>query len=72
MGTIITMFRSYALRDLVGQLNDIKVDDNWVTSMDKFVGDTMGMYVKYQHISLCPVYVLDTRLKNANTSGLPK
>ena len=48
-----------------------KVDDDGVTSMEKFSGTTADTILKNHHKWDCQVYVLDARIKGT-IGGLPK
>ena len=48
------------------------MDDNGVTPMEKFSGIIMYINPQYQNVWVFPVYVLYSRLQNANIYGLPK
>ena len=52
-------------------MNELKVDDDGITTMDKFVGTTKDINIKNDHTWGCPVYALDA-IFQGNLYGLPK
>ena len=66
-----SILRPYELKYFSEQLNEIKVDDDAITSpMEKFAGTTQDI-THYNHPTWgCPVIVLDSILQG-NIAGLP-
>ena len=65
------MLWQYALADFSEQFNVLKVDDDRITPMEKFVGTTTYISLKNNHSWGCIVHVLDAR-SQGNISGIPK
>ena len=65
------MLWTYALKAFLEQLNVLKVDDYYITPVEKFAGTTKENSLKNHHTWVCPVYVLDAILKG-NIAELPK
>ena len=65
------MLCSYALNPFKEKLNELKVDNDMITTMEKFSGKTTGINIKNNHTQSCSVYVLDKVLQG-NIAGLPK
>ena len=61
----------YALKAFTYQINELKVNDDGITTMEKFSGKTTYINIKNHHKYGCPLYVLDTRLQGT-IGGLPK
>ena len=68
---ITTMLWNYALNSFEGKPDELMVNDDGVTPIEKFVGITTHTTLKHHHTWSCPVYVLDERLQ-VNIYGLPK
>ena len=68
-GSIATMLWYYSLKAFVETLNELKVDDDEITSMETLSGTTTDTTLKNNHIQGYPVYVLDAILK-CKISGL--
>ena len=58
------------MKDFLEQLNELKVHNDGITPMEKFLGTTTEITPKNHHTWGCPVYVLDARLQ-INIAGLP-
>ena len=58
---IITILWPYALKEIVEQLNTLKLDNDGGTPMDKFSGTKNDTTLKNKHTWGCQVYVLDSR-----------
>ena len=67
---INTILWFYELKNLAENFNELKVDDNGITPIDKFAGTTTDITVRNPHKWGCPVYVLDAILQG-NTAGYP-
>ena len=56
------MLFPYVLKYFSEQLNELKVNDDGVTTMEKFADTTSEINPKNHHIWGLPVYVLDSRI----------
>ena len=56
---INTMLWPYSLKPCVEQLNELKVDDDGITPIEKFAGTTTDITLKNHHTWGFPVYLLD-------------
>ena len=53
------------------QFNEIKVDGDGITTIEKYAGTTTDITLKNNHIWGCPVYVFDA-IFQGNIAGLIK
>ena len=62
---------SLCVKTFVEKLNEHKVDDNGITTMEKFAFTTTYITIKNHHKWGCPVYFLDA-IFHGNIAVLPK
>ena len=65
------MLCTYALKAFSEHLDALKVDDDYITPMEKFSGTITDISLENQHTRGCPLYVLYARFQD-NRSGLHK
>ena len=65
-----TLLRYYGPNESAEQMK--KVENYGVTTMETFDGTTTDITLEYHQKWGCLVYMLDARLQNLNTTGLPK
>ena len=65
------MLWTYALKYFAEKLNELKVDDDGITSMGEVLGTTKDITLKNHHTWGCTVYVMDERFQ-VDIYGLPK
>ena len=70
--SVTNMLCNYSLKASAEQLNNLNVDDNGVTPIDKFSDITAYINLEHHHTWIFPVYILDSRLQDKNIPGLPK
>ena len=69
---ITTLLCLYALKAASGQLDNLKMNNNGVTTTETVFSTTIDITLKHQHLWSCPVYMLGTWIKNPNITDLPK
>jgi hypothetical protein len=67
------MFWPLAIKAAAERMNSLHIDADSHTPDSKFYGvDIENIPVKASHTMFCPCYILDSRLHNAGSIGLPK
>ncbi len=67
------MFWPFAIKAAAERMNSLHIDTEGHTSESKFCGVNIeNIPVKTFHTMICPCYVLDSRLHNVGSIGLPK
>jgi hypothetical protein len=67
------MFWPFAIKAAIERINSLHIDTEGHTPESKFYGVNIeNILVKTFHTMFCPCYILDSRLHNAGSIGLPK
>ncbi len=67
------MFWPFAIKAAAERMNSLHIDTDSHTPESKFYGVNIeNILVKTFHTMFCPCYVLDSRLHNVGSIGLPK